>query len=269
MTAHEFHQTYFSEFVTDSAYLLAHFPRFVVTKKTFETTTPRTPNATRRVLDVGAHWLHQSVLWRRDGYHVIAADVPDTLRRPDVQCLAEKNSIQLIAYPRLDTGSVFDAIPSHSIDVVLFCEIIEHITFNPVAFWSEIYRVMAPGARIVVTTPNYYWVRGRAWDIPRLIRREGGGLRVDDLLQTPTYGPHWKEYSLRELARYFSLLSPDFRIEKTLYIPDPRNRPPTPNLCDKVVRLVEKSHRVFRWGLHVEVSLPRKQTGITVKPSWG
>ena len=41
-----------------------------------------------------------------------------------------------------------------SFDVVLFCEIIEHLTADPIASLREIKRVLRPDGVLVLTTPN-------------------------------------------------------------------------------------------------------------------
>lgn len=262
----EFESKYFSDSPTDLAYLHAHFPRFLETNRIFEVTSGST--GPKRVLDIGAHWLHQSLLWRDAGHNVIAADIPATLALPHVEALAARNEVDLVVYERLDTGVALASIPDSSVDVVLFCEILEHITFNPMLFWGEVYRVLSPKGRIVVTTPNYYWARGRAWDLKRLFRRSGGGLSVAEILHTPTYGPHWKEYSMSEVAEYFRTISADFTVVKTQYVPDPRVRDQPRNLPDRIVSFFESLHRVFFWGLHVEIELTSKQSGIAVTPRW-
>lgn len=269
ISVEDFYDRYFSTTLTDKGYLWTHFPRFLETKRRFDSTNVRNM-VPLRVLDIGAHWLHQSMLWRSDGHNIIAADIPATLCDEQVISLASKNDVKLVVYDNLESGSALSSIANDSIDVVLFAEILEHITFNPVSFWKEIYRVMAPSSRIVVTTPNYYWARGRFWDIGRFFDRMGGGLTVKEILQTPTYGPHWKEYSLREIVAYFSMLSSDFIAAKAEYVPDPRSETAAngSRLLHELARVAEKTHRLFHWGLHVEVALVKKRVGIEITPSW-
>ena len=263
----EFEKRFFTDFETDRGYLRAHYSRFFETKRLFFADKPSSTQPLR-VLDVGAHWLHQSLVWRAEGHSVIAADIPATLALQGVIELAKKNDVSLVVYDRLDTGNALAAVASDSVDVVLFAEILEHITFNPVAFWSEIYRVLAPKGRIVVTTPNYYWARGRAWDFSRLRLRMGGGIPVHDILHTPTYGPHWKEYALREIVSYFSMLSSDLVVTKADYVRDPRGLPEATTIRQRFGVFLESAHRIFYWGLHVEVQLKEKKAGIEITPHW-
>src|SRR6185312_3116196 len=119
-----------------------------------------------------------------------------TLDAGIVKDLAALHAITLLRNANLERPAALETLEDDSVDVVLFTEIIEHITFNPVAMWRAIHRVMRPGGTIVVTTPNYYALRGRALAPLRFLRGGGGGLTVDALIGEQTLAHHWKEYSL-------------------------------------------------------------------------
>lgn len=250
---------------TDRDYLKHHFPRFKHTLDEFLRGWP--PSRGARVLDVGAHWLHQSLLWRRAGFSLTAVDLPVTLDMQSVQSLAAAEGIQLIKESNLAEGAALATLPDDGFDVVLMAETIEHLTFNPVAMWRQVYRVLRPGGRIVVTTPNYYALRGRAWNWPRFRQGFGGGIDVHEILHTMTYGHHWKEYALRELIYYFCVLSEDFNCVKALhveeYAPGYMAKPAT-----WMSRQLERRIPLLRPNLHVEIEIRHKQSGIRVAPGW-
>ena len=133
--------------------------------------------------------------------------------------------------------------------------------------WREIYRVMKPGARIVVTTPNYYALRTRLRQWTRAMRLLGGGVSVEQILSLHTYGHHWKEYSRRELMRYFKMLSPDFRCLNFAYTEEY-----LPTFLDKpggkFVQWLERIIPLVRPDLYLEVELTIKDKGIVVEPHW-
>ncbi len=262
-----FASKYFPTGQTDLGYLHAHYARFLLTKRMFDE-QPHPKMRGKRMLDIGAHWLHQAMLWREDGYEVTAADLGLTLDLPWVQQQALDNRVTLVTYERLDSGSALASVPDASIDVVLFCEILEHITFNPMSLWAEVYRVLAPGGRIVVTTPNFYWLRGRFWDLKRLLGRRGSGLPVQEILRTPTYGHHWKEFALRECIEYFDSLSKDLRTVRAEYASDPRAIHNNATFAERWERKLEVSVRFLRWGLHIEVEKIGSGAGMAITPSW-
>ena len=246
-------------------YLRRHFPRFAATKQRLLSHLNRA--AGNQVLDVGAHWLHQTVLYAIDGFAVTALDLPTTLDADSVRALAQAHSIMLLPNAELEHPAALRGIADNTFDIVLFTEVIEHLAFNPVAMWREIYRVMKPGARIVITTPNYHALRTRIRQWWRAIHGLGAGVDVEHVLRLHTLGHHWKEYSRRELERYFTLLSPDFSCQNFAYVEAFR-----PSATRKVgtglVLLLERLIPFVRPDLYVEVELTRKAAGIVVEPHW-
>ena len=89
--------------------------------------------------------------------------------------------------------------PDASFDVVLFCELIEHLAINPVWTLSEIHRVLKPNGVVIITTPN-------AISLERLEALiHGGSESVDRYMPLLGYGArHNREFhaeELRELLR--------------------------------------------------------------------
>lgn len=122
-------------------YLSQHCQRFVVTLDEFCKTSPRRSG---KVLDVGSHWQHQAVLWRLAGFDVTAVDPPGTFQVDSVRDTAAALDITFLKCANLEQTRELQTFLDDAFDVVLFTEIIEHITFNPVAFCAQIYRVLAP-----------------------------------------------------------------------------------------------------------------------------
>lgn len=247
---------------TDETYLRLHYPRFASTWAAFASGLRARPG--QRLLDIGAHWLHQTVLWRRFGLVTTAVDVPAQLAKPEVRRLAASEDITLWPCARLEQPTELDALPEGSFDLILLSEVIEHLAFNPVPLWRALYRLLAPGGAIVVTTPNYYALRGRAWRWGRFLRGHGGGISVDDILGLPDFGHHWREYSRAELHRYFALLSPDLRIERSLRLPHHYQG----RRWSALANGIERALPLLRDQLYLEVALPEKRHGITIAPHW-
>src|SRR5215471_8075768 len=76
---------------TEADYLRDHYARFLQTRDLF--LAQRGPADGRRLLDVGAHWLHQSLLFALAGFEVTALDLPATLDDAKVHALAATHSI--------------------------------------------------------------------------------------------------------------------------------------------------------------------------------
>ncbi len=84
--------------------------------------------------------------------------------------------------------------PDGSFDMVLFCEIIEHLTVDPTHFLCEIHRVLKPGGQLLLTTPN---VMNLDY-VVRLLR--GTGNLFHPYSGYGVYGRHQREYTLHELT---------------------------------------------------------------------
>ncbi|WP_367345513.1 class I SAM-dependent methyltransferase [Stenotrophomonas bentonitica] len=240
---------------TPERYLDDHFQRFKKTYNEFNSTW----GGGNRVLDIGAHWLHQAVVWSRSGYNVTAVEFPEMFLNPSVSELGNAHRIHLHGCSDMGTARDLEGIPDDAADIILFSEILEHITFNPIPLWRPVHRILAPGGRIVITTPNYYSWKGRAWQPMRFLRGQGGGISVGEVVGIHTYAHHWREYSLGELREYFERLSPDFTITKAKLVPTyMRSRTRWKNLVQAGLDLVP----LLRPNLHVEITLPDKKRGI-------
>lgn len=82
-------------------------------------------------------------------------------------------------------------------DVVLFCEILEHLLNDPVQALAEIRRVLKPGGTLIVTTPNV----ARLENVSKII---SGKNIYDPYSGYGPYGRHNREYTQEDL---FGLLS--------------------------------------------------------------
>lgn len=170
----------------------------------------------RCVLDIGSHYLHQASLMSLLGYEVHGIDIPLFAEAPFVVDRARRLGICNHSVSTLDRGTFLPG-SENTFDLIIFTEILEHITFNPVALWRRIYELLKVDGCVFLTTPNAMRPT-RLWKSAlRLATLRGIGLDVREILENVTYGHHWKEYSASELRRYFHELSQDFEVKVTLH----------------------------------------------------
>jgi 2-polyprenyl-6-hydroxyphenyl methylase/3-demethylubiquinone-9 3-methyltransferase len=222
-----------------------------------------------RLLDIGAHWLHTSVLFAMEGISVTAAEleaIDEFTNSPFVNGLAKEFGIKRITYKDLSNPVELKSLPANSFDVILFTEILEHITFNPVKMWEALYRLAAVGGKIIVTTPNCHHITGVAKNLVRVLGGGSAGISMEEIVGINTYGHHWKLYSSRDIRKYFALLSPDFVVERICYYN--YSSPATSSVLRKIKRILENAVSIFREGLYAEVRVERKERGIVAKPEW-
>jgi len=246
-------------------YIYNAYPRFCTTKRLLTEKVSSSEGC--RLLDIGAHWLHNAVLYAMDGFSVVAADINYSDNNPVVAGISKEFAIKLVEYKDLANPHELDMLPENSFDVILFTEILEHITFNPVAMWKSLYRLLSPGGRIVVTTPNYFnHSNGRILkDIKSVLSLRSAGLTVREVLEVNTYGHHWRIYSARDIVDYFSILSPDFKVGRVAYFDAARLHP---GLLRFMKHTVQQIVPMLRDTLYLEIELPKKQAGITAQPHW-
>jgi SAM-dependent methyltransferase len=116
-----------------------------------------------------------------------------------------------------------------SFDVVLFCEILEHLLIDPVRALQEINRVLKPGGQLVLTTPN----AARRANVVALV----AGINIYDPYSAHgPYGRHNREYTPHELNQLlrFCGFTPD-----TMFTADSSAwEPPTVDGVSEALRLV-------------------------------
>jgi SAM-dependent methyltransferase len=94
-----------------------------------------------------------------------------------------------------------------SFDVVLFCEMIEHMLMDPVATLRQIHRVLKPSGVLILTTPNV----ARLENVLRLLQ---GANMYDPYSGYGPYGRHNREYTRHELHRLLEFAG--FEIETSM-----------------------------------------------------
>lgn len=165
-----------------------------------------------KILDIGSHYLHSSMILKELGYQVYGVDVPVFWEIPFVQERMKKYNVKQIIESDLETFNSVDSF-SDFFDGIVFTEIFEHITFNPVQFWIQVHKIIRTGGAIYLTTPNSFALPNVLRSIKNLISFKSIGITVQDIFDHVTYGHHWKEFSKKEIKEYFGLISNDFKVE--------------------------------------------------------
>jgi SAM-dependent methyltransferase len=112
-------------------------------------------------------------------------------------------------------------------DVVLFCEILEHLLKDPVHALAEIRRVIKPGGTLIVTTPNVV----RLENVRKMIAGEN---IYDPYSGYGPYGRHNREYTQQDL---FSLLTANGFRPNNLFTADVAEREDSSGSVDQIAAL--------------------------------
>jgi ubiquinone/menaquinone biosynthesis C-methylase UbiE len=125
----------------------------------------------QRVLEVGCG-RGDFAIWLADKYpqaEVVGVDFSEVAIATAERRAATKGSKAVF---RVDDSEAL-SFADHSFDYVISCECMEHV-IHPVKMASEIYRVLRPGGKFILTTENYFngmilqwlktWTTGKPFD---------------------------------------------------------------------------------------------------------
>ena len=151
----------------------------------------------RRILELGANPYAITLLIRRrfaDAFDLLLANYFGETTRDSSAVQAVDVDGQRIEFPYQHFNIERDRFPypDHSIDCVLFCEILEHLLENPDYVAGEIARVLRPRGFVVVSTPN-------ATRLPNLFFLAQGRSIWEWYSDNGPYGRHNREFTVIEV----------------------------------------------------------------------
>jgi SAM-dependent methyltransferase len=132
----------------------------------------------------------------------------------------------------------------------LLCETFEHLRVDPLFTVSEIHRVLQPGGRLLLTTPNVY-------SLPTLGRILLGRSYADPYVEFSKlrdlgHMGHVREYAMKEVTRF--LVRSGFSLEMTAY----RS---TGTRGGRLGRVLKLAYRVLPRFLRREIVVVARKTG--------
>lgn len=114
----------------------------------------------------------------------VSVNNPKTGKREDLSLTFSHFNIEEGAFP----------FSAEQFDIVLFCEVIEHLQSDPVKVLREMKRILKPGGHLIITTPNV----SRLENVARILAGEN---IYDPYSAYGPYGRHNREYTRHELAQ--------------------------------------------------------------------
>ncbi|CAN5217450.1 hypothetical protein BH11PSE10_BH11PSE10_14690 [soil metagenome] len=158
------------------------------------------------ILEVGSAPCHMTALLKLSGHAAIGIDLkPERVAGLIAQLGLDVRRCDIEREPLPFDDEAFAC--------VLLCETFEHLRIDPAFVLSEIHRVLAPGAVLLLSTPNVY-------SLPSLARFLLGRSVADPSeeygkLRSIGHMGHVREYSAREVARF--LRGSGFSVESVAY----------------------------------------------------
>ena len=164
-------------------------------------------NNNSKILDVGCYPFFSNISLQSLGYNVVGVDL-EPQRLP-----------KIISHSGIDVRQCnieTETLPfeSNSFDVILFCEVFEHLRIDLIWTTQELYRVLKPGGYMLLSTPNFLsfgkmlslLLRGRTVNI----------FNVYNSLSTRGHAGHIREYTVREIKEFVNKIG--FQCQETIYL---------------------------------------------------
>ncbi len=150
------------------------------------------------VLEVGVTPGHFTELLVGSGYSVSGVDLDPTKR----QALWGRLGVE-VRRANLEREPL--PFADESFDWVVFSEVIEHLLYSPLPVLREFRRVLRPGGRLLITTPNELYVKSRLRTILRAALWLSLSTRAEfrhqmQLEGEARYTTHARTYTMDELA---------------------------------------------------------------------
>ncbi|MFC1876746.1 methyltransferase domain-containing protein [Thermodesulfobacteriota bacterium] len=152
----------------------------------------------KKILEIGAFFGVVSIAHAKLGFQVCAVDLPEYMSMPEQKERFGRYGIE-IAEVRLQDYLL--PFADERFDVIVMCEVLEHLNFNPLPLIKEINRVGAPKSLFYLSLPNLAQVGNRqrlfsGYPIQTPIQRFFD--QLDPTKPEIAYG-HWREYTASEI----------------------------------------------------------------------
>jgi SAM-dependent methyltransferase len=150
------------------------------------------------VLEVGVTPGHFTELLVQSGFKVQGVDLDPTKRR----ALWDRLGVE-VRQANLERDAL--PFPDGAFDWVVFSEVIEHLLYSPLPVLREFRRVLRPGGRLLITTPNELYFKSRLRTILRAILWQSLSTREEfrhqmQLEGEARYTTHAHTYTMAELT---------------------------------------------------------------------
>lgn len=157
------------------------------------------------ILEIGAFLGVTSIALARTGFSVTAMDIPEFMSNSRLKMRYDEHNIRTLSQ-NLRTNKI--PAESNRYDVVILCEVLEHLNFNPLPIIVEISRMLRPDGLLYIALPNLARLSNRI----KLLLGLSIHNPIDDFFaqlgdkENMIVGLHWREYTSKEVRYMFEKL---------------------------------------------------------------
>lgn len=223
-------------------YVVHHRAEYVRTVRDVLRHRPPSADHGTKVLEIGAFFGVVSLALASLGYDVTAADVPEYIDLPEQQERYARFGIKTKGVRLEDLILPFD---DEQFDVIIMCEVLEHLNFNPLPLLKEINRIGAAGSIFYVSMPNATSIYHRV----AVATGRAGGVQISEFFEqldpnnSLIANGHWREYTAAETRQMLEPLG--YRIADQYYFSIGDSQP-SRSMKGRVFRLFLKRWPQFK-----------------------
>lgn len=170
-----------------------------------------------RILEIGAFLGVVSISLAKLGFRVVASDLPEFMENKSLQNKYKQNGVDIIG---LNLSACSLPLESNDFDIVVMCETLEHLNFNPIPILQDMHRVLKNDGILYLTVPNMACLENRIG----LLRGRSVHHPINyfflqlDKKENMVAAIHWREYTRVEILEMLERL--DFKIIKHYFTDD-------------------------------------------------
>jgi SAM-dependent methyltransferase len=150
-----------------------------------------------KVLEIGSLLGVVSIALTQLGFIVTGTDIPEFHASTKLQELYKKNNI---AFDKVNLHNYSLPYADESFDMIIICEVLEHLNFNPLPVLQEMNRVLKKGGFIYIAMPNQACIDNRLKMLSGRSIHDPIQYFFDQLDRNKNIivSRHWKEYTMAE-----------------------------------------------------------------------
>jgi 2-polyprenyl-3-methyl-5-hydroxy-6-metoxy-1,4-benzoquinol methylase len=157
------------------------------------------------ILEIGAFLGLTSITLGRAGFSVTAMDIPEFMVNERLRNKYIQYNVKMLSQ-NLKTNKI--PCESDKYDIVILCEVLEHLNFNPLPTIVEVSRVLKTDGLLYLSLPNIARLTNRL----KLLLGYSIHNPIDDYFaqlsekDNMIVGIHWREYTTKEIKYLFEKL---------------------------------------------------------------
>jgi SAM-dependent methyltransferase len=239
-----------------SSYVQNHRHEYIRTVRDILSVIPAQSGRVR-VLEIGSFFGVVCMALKHLGYEVTAADIPEYIELPEQAKRYSRHGITTASVRLEDFILPFS---DEVFDVVIMCEVLEHLNFNPLPLLKEINRIGKPNSTFYLSLPNGANIYNRR----AVVRGRGIGIDVNGHFEqlnprsSVIANGHWKEYTGSEVRQMLEPLG--FRIAKQYYFSLGETQPAR-SLRKKLARIIYERFPALKEN-QTTIAIREKRTNI-------